>query len=221
VERASWFGNFAKQFALIASGLGFTQADIDAVNADNAMLQFLSARLLQTENYVAAVKAFQRTITSGRNGTLTPNFPLAPDAPMPAAVPTGIFERLERLVRRIRVATGFGPQIGAALGITPRIVERLSSFDTQPLPKVSVSANAYTFIVRVTRGLFDGFVVEIKRSSSSSWETPGSFVVSPAEVTIVPLKRGEPEILEVRIRMLKGNKMVGPYSDVHLVTVTP
>ncbi len=42
--RVAWFANFAAQFAQIAEGLGFTGDDVNAVNTDNEMMQFIKIR---------------------------------------------------------------------------------------------------------------------------------------------------------------------------------
>ena len=142
-ERAAWFQNFSAQFTVIAASLGFTQADIDGVNADNAIVQYLAGTLLATEGYTRAVVAFQRTILLGKRGANTPNFP-ALNAPLVPTVPaTGVFERLERMVRRIRVAPGYNSEVGALLGIIPRNARRPDVLSVKPTFKVSAGGKAF------------------------------------------------------------------------------
>jgi hypothetical protein len=220
-ERAGWFGNFATNFAELAIGLGFTQADIDAVNADNAVVQFLKQSILESENYLAAVKEFQRNVTLGQPSPAVHNFPQPPVFSPPPGVPTGIFDRLERLVRRIRVAPGYSPSIGAALQIIPRGENRTDLENIVPKIKTQAGPGNYSFVVRTTRGVFSGFYVEIRRQGSDRWELADSFQRSPGEVVIEPSKPGEPEAISVRIRMRKGNDPVGAYSDIQSVVLVP
>ena len=220
-QRTSWFGNFAAKFADIGLDLGFTQADIDAVNADNAVLQFLAATLRQTENYLKAVQAFQKVVTLGDRDNKVHDFPVFEPPNPPANIPTGIFERLERLVRRIRVASNYSESIGAALGIIPRVIRRTDLGETIPKIKTSPAAKGHGFVVRTTRGVFSGFAVQIRRNLSDAWEPSGMFVRSPAEVSVTPRDPRLPEMIDVRIRMLKGNDPVGQYSDIQTVTLVP
>jgi hypothetical protein len=221
VERAAWFNNFAVQFASVGLSLGFTQAEIDAVTADNAVVQFMARTVLATEAYTAAVLSFQRTLLGGKIGAATPQFPAAPVLNVPVITPTGIFERLERLVRRIRVQPAYTPEAGALLGIIPRQAYRFAISELVPTFKASPLNRAYSFEVKVTKRLFKAFFVEFQRSSSNDWEKGGFFTSSPAIVTIEPANPGVPELLRVRVRMVKNNDAVGLNSDIQIVTVIP
>jgi len=220
-ERAAWFKNFATKFAQIAPELGFSQTDIDEVNADNAVIQFISTTIYQTETYMKAVQAFHQIVTLGRNGATTPDFPAFPTLNIPPITPTGIFDRLEHRVRRIRVAPGYSPSVGAVLGIIPRAPGPIELSEVVPTMKATATATDHTFVIRTSRGKFDGFVVETRRNLSNTWEPHGKFLRSPAEIAIAPKNPKEPEIIDVRIRMIKGNHPVGQYSDIQTITVVP
>lgn len=220
-ERAAWFKNFTTQFAGIAFDLQFTQADIDALNADNAVIQFIATTIYQAEAYMRGLQAFQQIVTLGKNNNAIPNFPAFPVLNVPTITSAGIFERLDRLVRRIRAAPGYSPKVGAVLGIIPRTPSRVELTDTVPVIKTSAAVSGYKLVVRVTRGIFDGFRIEIRRHLSNAWEPMGLYARSPAEVAIVPKQSGGPEMIDVRIRMVKGNDPIGQYSDIQTVTLIP
>src|SRR5687768_14955332 len=117
VSRAAWFENFTVQFAQVGLSLGFTQAEVDSVAADNAVVQFASTAINLLDSQMTGARAFERSMLLGLNNGAQPHFPeYAVPAP-PPMVNAGIFERLERLVRRIRVAPGYNPSVGALLGI--------------------------------------------------------------------------------------------------------
>lgn len=221
VERAAWFNNFSAQFAKVALGLGFTQDDIDSVNADNEMLQFTSRTILAVESYMSAVQAFQKTVTLGRNGTGTSQFPALPNLNVPPNVPTGIFERLERLVRRVRVAPAYTPETGALLNIIPKQTYGANLADAVPTVKISQTSEPYSFAVRTAKRNFTSFQVEIMRGSSDKWEMGGFFTSSPGIIRVEPIAIGQPELLQVRLRMISDNQPVGKFSDIKIVTVMP
>lgn len=54
-ELALWLTNFSTSFAVHAAALGFTEADVSAVNADAAMLNYAVGELLPT--YKSAFQA--------------------------------------------------------------------------------------------------------------------------------------------------------------------
>jgi hypothetical protein len=221
VERAAWFSNFAANFARNGISLGFTQAEIDGVAADNAIVQFAARTVNELEAYISAVKSYQRTITLGNIGTAAATFPAPPSINVPPAVPNGIFERLERLVRRIRTQPAYTPAAGELLGIVPAKPDRASLAQVKPSIKILPAAGPYSFTVKTVRRHFKGFCVEGKRGSSAEWEVLGFFVGSPAVIRIDPAVFGQPEMLEVRVRAFEGNKPGPNASDIKVVTVTP
>lgn len=221
VSRAAWFENFTVQFAAVAPTLGFTQSEVDAVAADNAVVQFAASAINLLGSQMTGARAFERSILLGDNNGAQPHFPeYAVPAP-PPMVNAGIFERLERLVRRIRVAAGYNPSVGALLGIirtTNRIADPQSYV---PTLKVTPDAGPYTFNVRCPIKSFNGFIVSYRRNPEASWQTTNTYFRSPAAVSIVPTQPGIAEQLSVRVRMVKGNDPVSEYSQSAVVTVNP
>ena len=219
--RAMWFRNFAARFSEVGSSLGFPQAEIDAVNADNAVLQFAVSSISGLEASMDAARAFERLITGGANVGSHPQFPVFDLPEPPPMVGAGVYERLERLVRRIRVAPDYTAATGALLGIIPTnpSVGRFSEF--VPAIKVWPLADGYTFSVRCPRLNFDGFTVSFKSAMSQAWKNAGVFAISPATIHVNPTTPGVPEQIEVRARMIKGNDPVTQFSNIVTVTVNP
>ena len=118
-DRAAWFNNFATQFAVVGAGLGFTEAEVTAVGADNTAFQKLASITVQLDAYADAVRQFRVVITEGSIGDPNPSFPALPAYTAVTGVSTGIFERLDQLVKRIRVAPSYTDETGALLGIVP------------------------------------------------------------------------------------------------------
>ena len=131
------------------------------------------------------------------------------------------FERLERLVRRIRVAPAYNPSVGAVLGIT-RTTQRIADPRSYvPLIKVIALARAYTFNVRCPVRSFNGFIVSYRRISGEEWHTTMTNNNSPAVVRLTPTEPGRPEQIYVRTQMVKGYFLVSQYSSSTVVTVNP
>lgn len=201
--------------------LGFTQDEIDAVNADNQILQFTAEALTTLDAVSRSVRAFEKLATGGRNGSSHPNFPDILLPTPPPTVPAGIFERLERIVRRIRLAPGYTPSAGAQLGIIPANARLADAQLFVPRIKVAAAADPYSFTVQVSRRAFHGFRVYYKRASAHGWEGDLLFGYSPATITVAPAAPGKPEMLEVRVRMAMNNTAVSMPSNIHTVAVMP
>ena len=220
-ERAAWFQNFAGKFAEIGLSLGFTQAEIDAVAADNAVVQYAASYLTSLEANMNAARKFERLITQGPNNGTEPHMPV-PNLPAPPPMVTsGIYERLARLVARIRVAPTYNTSVGTLLGVVRSGNTSKLTNNYVPEQKVWVEGANYSFSVRCTVGEFDGFQVSYRRADGQRWETANTFTRSPAQVRVIPSAPGQPEQISVRVRMVKANEPVAQYSSMASITLTP
>lgn len=219
--RAAWYGNFSEQFEKIAVSLGFSLADINAVKADNEIVQFTARSMTAAKAYSKALQNFQRLVTQGGIGEASPQFPAAPNFTPPPMVPAGIWERLERLRRRIKAAPAFTNETAAVLGLIPSQERRFSAMDSLPKMKAAGLDSGYRFNVGVTRQRMDGFQVQISRNGSDLWENIAFGTASPLTVEVVPSNPGQAEQILVRVQLYKANKPVGMFSDGSYVTIVP
>lgn len=111
-------------------------------------------------------------------------------------MPTGMFERLDDLEKRIRVSPSYTNEIGALLGIIVSEPANVVEADLKPVIKASPSLN-----VDVTRLGMTAFKVQIQRKGSDSCQDANSIMVR--------------EIL------IQKNEPVGIPSDPTFVTVNP
>ncbi|MEJ7846744.1 MAG: hypothetical protein WKF92_01505 [Pyrinomonadaceae bacterium] len=219
--RAAWFNNFAVQFEKIAVSLGFTQADIDAVNADNEVVQFAARSMTSAKAYLKALQSFHFLITQGGIGDTEPQLPAAPNFIPPPMVATGIWERLERLRRRIKAAPAFTNETAAVLGMIPAQERSLSGQDTVPKMKAGGLTTGYRFQVAVTKHRTDGFQVQFSRNGSDIWENAAFGTASPLTVEVAPANPGQAEQILVRAQLYKANKPASVFSDPSYVTIVP
>ena len=218
IDRAAWFANFAKVFSQVGPDLGFAQAEIDSVNADNEMIQFLARNIFQTKVYLEAVRAFEKHITAERVGDTAATFPSIPSFVVPAVPPTGIYQRLNRLVDRIRVAPTYTDETGALLGILRSRREEVNVRDSAPQLKVrAMPGNAVQ--ISFVRGKTDGIELRVRVDKDPEWRDAGRFFRSPAIINI-PDNDGLPRAVQVMARYLDGNDAVGQNSNVVSVVTT-
>jgi len=221
-ERAAWFGNFETQFSVNGLGttLGFVAADMTAVTNDNAAMQFVADLQTGVDAYADAVRQYRKIITEGNDGDPAPAEPLAPTGGLPLPVPaTGIFERLDDLVKRIRVSPTYTDEAGAILGIIPSKGDSLFEEDMKPsLKAVAMPGNVVD--VSFVRGQTDGIAVEIQIDGAGGWVSSGRFFKSPGSLDI-PTGTGLPRAVQIRARFVVGNDPIGLNSDTVNVVTTP
>lgn len=167
-----------------------------------------------------AVREFRISLTEGAIGDPAPAFPANPGYVPPAAAVAGLYQRLDELVKRIRVAPNYTPEIGALLGIVPQNPSRPAPAAMQPTLKVETLPGS---VVNVSfkRGFTDGIAVEIKVDNATTWSEAGRFFSSPAGVVVPENPQNLPRAVQVRARYIEKNSPVGLYSDIVTTATQP
>ncbi len=219
IERAAWFANFTAQFTVIGPGLGFTNADILPLAADNATMQELVAAIDEAESYIDAVRAYRKLVTEGDVNGSTPTYPPNPTSSIATPVAQGIFERLDNLVKRIRLANGYSIEEGELLGIVPSTPSNISPETAKP-SLTALTEPGNKVLVKFVKKNFNGILLEMS-VDKGPWEDKGRFNSSPAVVTVEQNANELPRLVAVRARYLVGNDPVGEWSDTVTVQTTP
>src|SRR6478672_4595348 len=112
-DRDAWFQNFATKMTTIGPGLGFTAPEIVSIENDATWVQFHATVANQLDTYVDAVRAFRKKQTEGDIGDPALTWPgdITFTPPGPTVAAPGIFERLDRYVKRIRTSAGYTPEV--------------------------------------------------------------------------------------------------------------
>lgn len=218
-DRAAWYQNFSFNFSGVALSLGFTAGDISSVGDDAEAMLFLADTALKVEAYASAATQYRRIITQGNIGEPKPAFPDPLVLPAAPGVTTGIFERLDDLVKRIRVAPNYTDEIGALLGILVSPIEPGPVDEIQPEIK-ALSMPGSVVRVSFVRGKSDGVLIETK-IDKANWAETGRYFKSPADITIPENSENLPRAVQVRARFIDGNTPVGQFSPVVSTSTQP
>ncbi|MBV8858149.1 MAG: hypothetical protein JOZ02_14555 [Acidobacteria bacterium] len=222
-ELALWLNNFSTSFEAHAPALGFTEAEVNAVKADAAMLNYLLGDLLPT--YKSALQArtsYKNMVLTGPIGRAGGALPPPPaTATAPAVVPPGILPRLRNLVQRIQLAPGYNEVVGLDLGIIgPE--GGPSAPDATPKPTLKARSNGPgTVQVDFTKEKFDGVVIESRRAGEDDWQTLGVDSYSPYIDDRPPAEAGRPEARQYRARYILRDQATGEWSDIVTATFVP
>lgn len=117
-DKVVWLNNFTTKMDLYASQLGVTTAELTALQKDNAYFSYLISmmevyrqNLLNLTSYKNMLK---HAVGQQHIGTL-PMLPTLPTAP--EAVSEGVFDRISKLVIRIKASLNYTDNIGTDLGV--------------------------------------------------------------------------------------------------------
>lgn len=223
-DRVAWYENFNTQIQIVGTSLGLTASDMLVVTSDNTAMKAIGEVTVELEAYKEAVRQYRILITEGNPNDPSPQFPALPTYTAPAGVGPGMFDRLVKLVDRIRVAQTYTPEVGALLGIIPKSTSaggNTPEADLKPALKASESVMQYKFSTNVTRLGAPAFKIQVQKQGQSTWSDVAFATNNPCEVTITPTNPGEPERILVRALLMKDNSPVGQPSDPTYVTVNP
>jgi hypothetical protein len=117
-DKVVWLNNFTTKMSLYAAQLGVTPAELIALQKDNtyftyliSMMEVYRQNLLNLAGYKNMVK---HAVGQQHIGTL-PILPTLP--PAPPSVSEGVFDRVSKLVARIKASLSYTDNIGSDLGI--------------------------------------------------------------------------------------------------------
>lgn len=218
-DRAAWYDNFNTQMQALGLTFGFVAGDLTDLDHDNMDMQFLATSAVTMEAYDDAVRTYRRVITEGNIGDPAPTFPADISLSLPKSIATGMFERLDNMVKRIRVAPNYTPETGALLGIAT------SGGGGQPIdafpPKLTAAVDPGNIVeVKFTKGPSDGIYIETN-VDNGGWTFTEKAVKSPAVFSVAANTDNTPRGVEIRARFLDGNIAVGDWSDVVTVQTIP
>lgn len=220
-ERATWFQNFATQFAILAPTLNFDAGQVLSVENDNETVQWLAEVAVMVDHYEKAMTAYRKEMLEGPNFAPNVTLPVPPVYPVPGPPSDpGIFIRLIELVDRIRVAGNYSTDDGEALGIIPSKPADLIPNELQPDPSLT-ALPGNVIEVAFKRGKTEGIDVEIEVDNSGTWEHSGKFFKSPGEIVIPQNTQATARSVKLRARYLLDNKPVGQYSEIDQISTIP
>lgn len=117
-EKGVWFNNFDAKLPLHAGTLGLSSAEVAAVHDDNTAYQYVIGMVelyRQNLSNLISYKNMLKNASGTQHIGAIPSLPVMPGAP--ATVAEGVFDRVTKLVTRIKNSPGYSDNIGADLGI--------------------------------------------------------------------------------------------------------
>lgn len=211
-EQAAWCLNFANNIGIVGASLGLTAAEIQLILKDNTVVQFLAYSAIEVDTYRAAVQQYRTIITEGNIGSPTPAFPQAITPTLPEPIPTGIWERLDGYVKRIRVAPAYTDEIGALLGIIPSGPGPTPENEMKPELTPTSLPNSLVQ-VKFVRGQSDGVVIEMSLDNGT-WSEAGRYFKSPANLVVPENPAKSPRAVALRARYVDGDNPIGQFSNI-------
>lgn len=187
-DKVVWLNNFTTKLATNATLLGFTPAEITALQKDNAYFSYLisTIELLRQNllNFVGYKNLAKYAKKDQHNGAL----PVVPSlGTPPPAVTEGIFDRAAKLAGRAKLSLNYTEAIGADLGI----ISPTSTVDVAALqPELKIKVDVGKPHVRWIKGYSDALDLYVDRDDTLGFVLVGRFTRNEY-LDITPLAPGK------------------------------
>lgn len=201
--------------------VGATNQDIIDIGEELENLEYLNDMTEIVEAGKKTVTKIKQTVFNGDEDEEISPFPVFPVLAAPFALVAGCLDRTLKRNRRFRLGPGYTKEIGTALGIEED-VPQISPDTVKPTVTATAAAENYLMSVVVSnRGQSNMWEVQIRRKGQETWETVKTASGKSVDVTLIPTVPGNPEKIQLRIRLLKNNENYGQLSDIISVTLNP
>ncbi len=117
-DKGIWLNNFTTKMSGYATTLGVTPAELTALQKDNTAFQYIINTMESYRQYVlnlAGYKNMMKHASSNQHIGALPTMPTLPTTP--PMVAEGIFDRISKLVIRIKASLNYTDNIGSDLGV--------------------------------------------------------------------------------------------------------
>ena len=216
-----WCENFKLEFALLASGLGFSAAEILAILADLNWVIYNCRAAADAQSNASAWVQFRDSHLDGDPGLPAgaPPGSTGPTPPAGAMPPNGIIARLRAVIQRIKSAPSYNPAMGETLRIVPTSTP---TDDTAAKPDTRGKAlPMFKAELRCKRLDFDAVLTRCRRDGETEPANHGLSVGTTFVDERPPAQAGKPEVRTYEQIYVRNNQPVGQWSDSVRVTLQP
>lgn len=137
-DKVVWLNNFTTKMGLYATQLGVTPAELTSLQKDNAFFQYIISVMEVYRQNVLNMAGYKNMLKKAVGQQHIGAMPVLPTlATAPPAVPEGVFDRVSKLVTRIKASLNYTDNIGSDLGVIAP-VETIDVATMQPDIKINL-----------------------------------------------------------------------------------
>lgn len=216
-DRGIWMGNFSNKLPTYATLVGVTAAEVTSVQKDTVMYTYIINMLetyKQTVNNITSYKNLLKHAVGQQHLGAIPGAPTLTTAP--PVVTEGVFDRISKLVKRIKASTSYTEAMGQDLGIiAPTQIIDINSMQ----PDLKVNLDAGRPHIKCSKGYADAIDLYVDRKDSIGFTLIGRLLkLDYIDVVNLPTNIALAE-WDYKAMYVIGNGCVGLMSSVVSVVV--
>jgi hypothetical protein len=207
--------NFANKISNYSAALGLTAAEVTAVKADAAAVDYVFGNQLTVQTFAQNYTAFKNQLRTGSGLTLGALPTLPAFAAAPALPAVNVENRFRNLLQRITHSPNYTTAMGQDMGIEASATV-FTPADGKPIFDIELSSGGHPNLLW-TRGKFQG--VEIWKDSGIGFvKLDRDMRPDYIDKTNLPVA-GATAVWKYKMIYLVNDEVVGSWSDVVSVTV--
>lgn len=166
-DKGIWIENFSTKLGTHGPALGISAAEITSTQKDAAMYKHtlnVQELVKQTLQNITGYKSLLKHAVGQQHLGAFPTLPALPATP--ATVPEGVFDRVSKLVQRIKASAAYTDNIGADLGI---IAPATTTNIDEMQPDIKIKLDAGRPHLKWTKGEADALDLFVDRNDGAGF----------------------------------------------------
>lgn len=216
-DRVVWLNTFSTRIGQYAVALGLLPTEVTSIQRDAQMFSYSVMLQDMAHQYWTATTGLKKQLRSSPQQIAAPALPAMPAAGIPpAAVNSGIFNRMILLVNRIKQSSAYTPTMGQDLNVIPT-VSTVNPNDM--IPNLSIRIEAGHPLLKWKKGDADGVQLYVDRRDTNGFVALAK-VFRNNYLDVMGIPTGDfTATWDYKARYLIGDDEVGLFSPVISINV--
>ncbi len=216
-DKVVWLSNFTTKMGLYATQLGVTTAELSSLQKDNAYFSYLISMMEVYRQNLLNLSSYKNMLKHAVGQQHIGTLPVLPNlGTAPPSVPEGVFDRVSKLVTRVKASLNYTDAIGNDLGIISP-TQTIDLATLQPVLKVNIDGDRPH--IKCSKGYADAIDLYVDRKDGAGFVLIGR-LTKPDYIDVVDLPANT--VLaewDYKARYVIANNVVGVMSAVVSVVV--
>jgi hypothetical protein len=213
INRNAWHQQFAAGLPGLAAKYSIDPAQVTRVQQIADWYAFWAGVRSSIDAYTQQLTSYFNCLAGNDAAAEPPQTPVFTQPTPPVADPPPGIEKWTRdLARQIKGHSGYSAADGAVLGIGPAVRAIRDLEDIKPVLTV-IPSNNFQIGLKVRKYGLDALRLEY-RGNDGQWMSAGVLIASPYFFKITPSTPNQAERIQLRAIYMKGNNVVGKWSDI-------
>lgn len=210
----------AANISTYATKVEATAGEIADITNDLANLEYAGDYSDVVDGNKKACTQIKQALFNGDVNIPVPAYPVFTAGALPNPAKAGAYQRFQERGARWKTADGWTDEIGTALGYDGPAAKPVPGTVKPDIQAFAAASNAHYSLVVSGRGEATMWDVYILRKGGN-WTKIDSATGKSADIHVALTTPGEPEQIQTRVQLRKGNEDYGQVSDPVYVTLNP